>query len=87
MLQTEDSLGVAMDEANAGLPSQLDAFAANTLEFLRREHGLITDGIDNMPPLATQMDGRHVLVVIRGFRYREDLGRCVRTSGSTARCC
>jgi uncharacterized membrane-anchored protein len=73
VLQTEETLGEAMDEANAGVPSQIDAFAANTLEFLRREHGLLTNGIDNMPPLATDMDGRHVLVVIRGFRYREDL--------------
>jgi uncharacterized membrane-anchored protein len=63
----------SMDEATAGVPSQIDAFAANTLEFLRREHDLLTNGIDNMPPLATDMDGRHVLVVVRGYRYREDL--------------
>ena len=73
VLQTEETLGEAMDEANAGVPSQIDAFAANTLEFLRREHGLLTNGIDNMPKLATEMDGRHVLVVVRGYRYREDL--------------
>jgi uncharacterized membrane-anchored protein len=73
VLQTEETLEESMDEATAGVPSQIDAFAANTLEFLRREHGLLTNGIDNMPPLATDMDGRHVLVVVRGFRYREDL--------------
>src|SRR5580692_3130020 len=73
VLQTGDAPDEAMDEATAGVPSQIDAFAANTLEFLRREHGLLTNGIDNMPPLTTDMDGRHVLVVVRGFRYREDL--------------
>jgi uncharacterized membrane-anchored protein len=73
VLQTEETLDEAMGEATAGVPSQIDAFAANTLEFLRREHGLLTNGIDNMPKLATDMDGRHVLVVVRGFRYREDL--------------
>ena len=73
VLQTEETLDEAMDEATAGVPSQIDAFAANTLEFLRREHDLLTNGIDNMPELATDMDGRHVLVVVRGFRYREDL--------------
>jgi uncharacterized membrane-anchored protein len=72
MLQTEDSLAVAMDEATAGVPSQIDAFAANTLEFLRRERDLITHGI-TVPDLDTNMDGRHVLVVVRGYRYREDL--------------
>jgi uncharacterized membrane-anchored protein len=72
VLQTEESLEAAMDEATAGVPSQIDAFAANTLEFLRRERDLITNGIA-APELATPMDGRHVLVVVRGFRYREDL--------------
>ncbi len=72
VLQTEETLGLAMDEATAGVPSQIDAFAANTLEFLRRERDLITNGIA-APELATSMDGRHVLVVVRGFRYREDL--------------
>ena len=72
VLQTEDTLGQAMDEAIAGVPSQIDAFAANTLEFLRREHDLITHGI-TVPDLDTNMDGRHVLVVVRGYRYREDL--------------
>jgi len=72
VLQTEDSLGQSMEEATAGVPSQIDAFAANTLEFLRRERHLITNGIA-APELATRMDGRHVLVVVRGYRYREDL--------------
>jgi uncharacterized membrane-anchored protein len=73
ILQTEETLSQAMDEATAGVESQIDAFAANTLEFLRRERDLLTKGIDNLPPLATDMDGRHVLVVVRGYRYREDL--------------
>ncbi len=73
VLQTEETLSQAMDEATAGVESQIDAFAANTLEFLRRERDLLTKGIDNLPPLATDMDGRHVLVVVRGYRYREDL--------------
>jgi len=73
VLQTEESLGEAMEEATAGVPGQLDAFAANTLEFLRRERELLTNGIATLPALATDMDGRHVLVVVRGFRYREDL--------------
>jgi len=72
VLQTRESLDRAMDEATAGVPSQIDAFAANTLEFLRRERDLITNGIA-APELATRMDGRHVLVVGRGYRYREDL--------------
>src|SRR5271168_212170 len=69
VLQTEETLNEAMDEATAGVESQIDAFAANTLEFLRRERDLLTKGIRNLPPLATDMDARHVLVVVRGYRY------------------
>ena len=34
-----------MDEARAGLAVQLEAFAANTMEFLRRERDLLLDGV------------------------------------------
>jgi uncharacterized membrane-anchored protein len=70
--QTQRTLDAAMDEANAGVPTQIDSFAANTLEFLRQEHDLLTNGIP-APELATSMNGKHVLVVVRGYRYREDL--------------
>ena len=72
VLLTESALAKSMGEANAGVASQIDAFAANTLEFLRRERDLLTNGIDP-PKLATSMKDRHVLVVVRGYRYREDL--------------
>jgi uncharacterized membrane-anchored protein len=72
VLLTEDNLTRALDDANAGVATQIDAFAANTLEFLRRERDMLTHGVD-LPKLATSMRDRHVLVVVRGYRYREDL--------------
>ena len=72
VLLTESALAESMGEANAGVPTQIDSFAANTLEFLQRERDLLTNGID-LPKLATSMKDRHVLVVVRGYRYREDL--------------
>jgi len=72
VLQDEATLQKAIDDANAGVPTQIDSFAENTLEFLRRERDLLTNGVP-VPELATKMDGRHVLVVVRGYRYREDL--------------
>jgi uncharacterized membrane-anchored protein len=71
-LQTEETLAGSMEDANAGVPVQIDAFAANTLEFLRREREMLTHGVD-LPKLTTSMRDRHVLVVVRGYRYREDL--------------
>jgi uncharacterized membrane-anchored protein len=71
-LQTEASVRTAMVEARSGVATQIDSFAANTLEFLRRERDLLTDGVP-VSEIATDMRGRHVLVVVRGYHYREDL--------------
>src|ERR1700749_2206131 len=69
---TEDLVRTAMAEAEAMVGVQIESFAANTLEFLRREHELLTNGI-TPPEMDTDMDGRHVLVVVRGYHYREDI--------------
>ena len=61
-----------MAEAKNGIAVQLQAFVANTLEYMKHEGGLLIDGIV-VPELRTRIDGRHVLVVVRGHRYREDL--------------
>jgi uncharacterized membrane-anchored protein len=72
VLQTSESVHDALTGAEAGVTPRIDAFAANTLEFLRRERDLLTNGVE-LPRLATGMKDRHVLVVVRGYRYREDL--------------
>src|SRR6201995_2731218 len=70
--QTADSVDAMMAEARAGIVTQIEAFAANTMEFLKREHELLVDGVA-VPDIRTRMDGRDVLVVVRGYHYREDL--------------
>lgn len=69
---TVSSVEFAMEQAKAGLGDQLDRFARNTLEFLEREKALLTEGA-GVPQTRTVMSGRHVLVVVRGHDYREDL--------------
>jgi uncharacterized membrane-anchored protein len=61
-----------MHEARAGLAVQIEAFATNTMEFIRKERELLLDGI-GIPPITTELDGRHCLIVVRGYHYREDL--------------
>jgi len=56
----------------AGAAAQLQAFVANTLEYMTKEGGLLVDGIA-APQLRTRFEGRHVLVVVRGHHHREDL--------------
>jgi uncharacterized membrane-anchored protein len=70
--QTPETVAEAMAEARAGLSVQLEAFAANTMEYMMRERALLLDGV-GVPDVATQIEGRHVLVVVRGYDYKEDL--------------
>jgi len=70
--QTPESVAEAMAEARAGLSVQLEAFATNTMEYMKRERALLLDGV-GVPDVATRIEGRHVLVVVRGYDYKEDL--------------
>lgn len=71
-LQDEGTVAAAMEEARAGLAVQLEAFAANTMDYLRRERELLLDGV-GVPDIRTDLDGRQVLIVVRGYHYKEDL--------------
>jgi uncharacterized membrane-anchored protein len=62
----------SMGEARNRLAGQFDLFARNTLEFIQRERDFLFGG-EGMPELRHDLRGRHVLVVVRGTRYREDL--------------
>jgi uncharacterized membrane-anchored protein len=70
--QTEQSVLREMDQARTRLSTQFDAFARNTLDFLQRERDLLFGG-EGMPDLDHDLSHRHVLVVVRGTNYREDL--------------
>jgi uncharacterized membrane-anchored protein len=62
----------AMTLARAGLSDTLEAFAENTMDYLRKERELLFDGV-GVPDIRTDLDGRHVLIVVRGYHYKEDL--------------
>jgi uncharacterized membrane-anchored protein len=68
----EDEIERRMDEARAGIGHELQRFAENTLEYVRREAELVFAPIV-LPKLRTSFDGRHALVVVRGLDYRQDL--------------
>jgi len=60
------------DAARIGLGRQLEAFAHNSSEFLRREQDLLLNG-EGLPTLRTRIEGRPVVVVARGSRHDEEL--------------
>ncbi|WP_158889119.1 putative cytokinetic ring protein SteA [Amycolatopsis anabasis] len=70
--QTRESVADQMIEAKAGMSAQLEAFSANTIEFLRRERTLILDGV-GVPEVRVPVRDRHVLVVAPGKGHAEDL--------------
>ena len=70
--QTPEIVEQAMASAREGLSVQMEAFAANTMEYLRKERDLLLDGL-GVPEVKTSMNGRHVLIVVRGYHYKEDL--------------
>jgi uncharacterized membrane-anchored protein len=70
--QTAQTVAADMASAKDGLADQLKAFVANTMEYITRDSDLLVDGI-RIPELRTRLEGRHALVVARGYRHREDL--------------
>jgi uncharacterized membrane-anchored protein len=67
-----ESVTQAMADAREGLSVQLEAFAANTMEYLKQERELLLDGV-GVPAVDTQLNGRHCLIVVRGYDYKADL--------------
>ncbi len=70
--QTEDSVAADMAVAKEGLSEQIKAFVTNTFEYIDRDSELLVEGL-RLPDLRTRLNGRHALVVARGYRYHEDL--------------
>lgn len=61
-----------MLRAEENLNRKLDFFVQNTLAFARKEKKLILDKLD-IPELKTRIEGKHVLIVVRGKNYKKDL--------------
>jgi uncharacterized membrane-anchored protein len=70
--QDANSIADLMIEAKSGLSAQLEAFSANTIEFLRHERALIIDRV-GVPDVNVPIRGRQVLVVAAGYNHLEDL--------------
>jgi len=71
-LVTTEVLEEQLEQAQLGLSDQIEAFADNTMTYLRAEKELLLEGV-GVPDVRTEIDGRHVLIVVRGYDYRSDL--------------
>jgi uncharacterized membrane-anchored protein len=70
--QTERSVADAMAAARTALAERFEGFARNTVDFIQRERDLLFGGT-GIPDLDHELAGRPVLVVVRGYGYKQDL--------------
>lgn len=70
--QSLASLEAEYETAKGSLGKELEAFAENTLEYMRHEHHFVVNP-PAFPDLGVDFRRRHALVVVRGADYRSDL--------------
>ena len=70
--RSEQEIMEIMHEAKTGLVAHLEAFAGNTIEFIRSESPLLIDGV-GIPSIDVDMHRRHVVVVAEGPAAEADL--------------
>src|ERR687885_1018560 len=68
----ERELERVLGEQRGRVTEALEAFAENTMRYLREEGKLLSEGIE-FPALTTRFRDRHALVVARGPGYKRDL--------------
>ncbi len=60
--RSEHEVSELMHEAKSGLVAHLEAFAGNTIEFIRSESPLLIDGV-GIPDIDVDLNRRHVVIV------------------------
>lgn len=69
------SLAQAQDRLEAckkNISTALEDFAENTLQYMVNEREFLLEAI-HLPEVKTHFAGRHVLLVVRGYGYKQDL--------------
>ncbi len=61
-----------LDASKQAISMELERFAENTIGYIKDERDVLLEAT-RLPEVVTEFHGRHVLVVVRGYDYREDL--------------
>ena len=70
---TTENLLAALELAKSSMGAELERFAENTLSYIQAEGHLLVDEPDVPEVAGLDFKGRHVLIVVRGIGYKEDL--------------
>jgi uncharacterized membrane-anchored protein len=71
-LITMEDVEIKLKQASQNIKQELDRFVENTLEYAKKEKDILL-GTMEIPAIETHMLNRHVLIVVRGSSYKEDL--------------
>lgn len=61
-----------LTDSKKAIAAELERFAENTIGYIRDERDVLLEAA-RLPEVRTDMHGRHVLIVVRGYDYKEDL--------------
>jgi uncharacterized membrane-anchored protein len=69
---TLEDVETTIDEAKQSISVELERFAENTIGYIKDERDVLLEAA-RLPEVETEFHGRHVLIVVRGYDYKEDL--------------
>ena len=61
-----------LSKAKQSISIELERFAENTIGYIKDERDVLLEAA-RLPEVRTDFDGRQVLIVVRGYDYKEDL--------------
>lgn len=61
-----------LSDSKRTISAELERFAENTIGYIRDEREVLLEAA-HLPEVDTELHGHHVLIVVRGYDYREDL--------------
>jgi uncharacterized membrane-anchored protein len=61
-----------LSDSKRQISTELERFAENTIGYIKDEREVLLEAA-HLPEVSTDLHGSHVLVVVRGYDYREDL--------------
>lgn len=71
-LLDKEKIEVLLNKGYENIEKELDKFIENTLEYAKKEKGLVTGKV-KVPKIKTKIENKHVLVVVRGKDFKRDL--------------
>jgi uncharacterized membrane-anchored protein len=67
-----ESVEATLSEAKRSISVELERFAENTIGYIKDERDVLLEAA-RLPEVRTEFHGHHVLIVVRGYDYKEDL--------------